>query len=79
MLAPLIEGKVQFGMPQKDVYFTLIKEELVDRNIPFAEDILWTKCLAQIKEDKKDQKCFFPKIKTHKDYADDNYLDIWEQ
>ena len=64
MLTPLIEGKVQFGLLQKDSHFTLIKEELVDHNIPFPQDILWSKCLALLKEDEKDQKFFFPK-KNH--------------
>ena len=76
MLTPLVEGKVQFGMLNKTDHFELIRRELEDRQIPFPEDKLWTTCLSLIKKDEKDEKFFFPKKSSHKDYEDDNYLDI---
>ena len=76
MLTPLVEGKVQFGMLKKTDHFELIIRELEDRQIHFPEDKLWTTCLSLIKKDEKDEKIFFPKKASQKDYKDDIYLDI---
>ena len=76
MLTPLVEGKVQFGMLNKTDHFELIRREIEDRQIPFPEDTLWTTCHSLIKKDEKDEKFFFPKKASHKDYEDDIYLDI---
>ena len=76
MVTPLVMGKVQYGLLKKASHFHLIKEELSSRNIPFSTDTNWMACLALLKKDEKDQKFFYPKTRSHKDYEDNDYLDI---
>ena len=76
MITPLVQGKVQYGLLKKASHFHLIKEELSSRNISFSADTNWMACLALLKKDENDQNFFNPKTKSHKDYEDDEYLDI---
>ena len=76
MLTPLVQGKVQYGMLKKAAHFDLIREELSDRNISFSAETGWMACLGLLKKDENDQKFFIQKKRSHKDYEDDEYLDI---
>ena len=69
-------GKGAIWTAEKASHFNLIKQELSSRNIPFSTDTNWMACLALLKKDEKDQIFFYPKTRSHKDYKDNDYLDI---